>query len=137
MVTEATAYTTLATTASIFLGLLTALIINQLVDDRAEKSRIHERLQGLTSELDNLQKQRDDLEQYLIDTGEEFGEDLHKRAINAEIDAFFQESLAIDRRIPISEFDWVRLQEEYEAYTNEELSHWEIFELADRADEAR
>lgn len=137
MATEATAYTTLATTASIFLGLLTALIVNQLVDDRAEKSRIHERIRGLTSELDNLQKQRDDLEQYLIDEGEEYGEDLHKRAVNAEIDEFFQGSLAIDRRIPISEFDWERLQEEYEAYTNEELSHWEIFELADRFDEAR
>ena len=137
MATEATAYTTLATTASIFLGLLTALIVNQLVDDRAEKSRIHERLQGLTSELDKLQKQRYNLEQYLVDRGEEFGEDLHKRTINAEIDTFFQESLATDRGIPISEFDWVRLQEEYEAHTGEELSHWEIFELADRADEAR
>jgi len=134
--TEATAYTTLATSASIFLGLLTALIVNQLVDDRAEKSRIHERLRGLTSELNTLQEQREDLEQYLIDQGEEFVEELHKRHINSEIEAFFRGSLALDRKIPISEFDWICLKEEYEAYKNTELSHWEIFELADRVDEA-
>ena len=134
--TEAATYTTLATSASIFLGLLTALIINQLVDDRAEKSRIHERVRGLTSELSTLQEQREDLEQYLIDEGERFGEELHKKNINSEIDAFFQGSLALDNKIPISEFDWIRLKEEYGAYKDEELSHWEIFELADRGDEA-
>lgn len=137
MATEVDIYTTLATSASIFLGLLTALIVNQLVNDRAKKSRIHERLRGLISELKNQNKQLEDLDQYLIETGEELGEDLHKRGINAQIDAFFRGSLAIDREIPLSEFNWSRLQEEYKMYTNEELSHWEIFELADRANEAK
>lgn len=137
MASEVDVYTTLATSASIFLGLLTALIVNQLVNDRTKKARINERLRSLTSELRNQKKQREDLEQYLIEAGEELGKNRRKRTVNAQIDAFFRGSLAVDRKIHLSEFDWSRLKKEYKMYTNEELSHWEIFELADRANEAR
>ena len=52
-------YSTLATAASIFIGILTAYLVTRLSDLKANRSRIRERFDAVVAEIESMETSRE------------------------------------------------------------------------------
>jgi len=57
-------YSALAASASVFIGILTALLVNNLANLKSEKDLLERRIESLGSQIQGLQQEKENLEEY-------------------------------------------------------------------------
>lgn len=57
-------YSALAASASVFIGILTALLVNNLANLKSEKDLLERRVESLDSRMQGLQQEKENLEEY-------------------------------------------------------------------------
>lgn len=57
-------YSALAASASVFIGILTALLVNNLINLKSEKDHVERRIESLGSRIQGLQQEKENLEEY-------------------------------------------------------------------------
>lgn len=81
-------YASLAASASVFIGILTALLVSDLSNIKAEQSRIRRRVEAIDSRLRSLRYQREVLEDRLDNIEEIWEEERAKKQAEEQVDDF-------------------------------------------------
>ena len=129
-------YAALAASASVFIGILTALLASDLSNLRAEQSRINRRIKTIDARLQSL----DDQFQTLQDRVNEVADHLQAQQLQdeaeTEVDEFIEEYVGEEFNIPPEDLSGERLQNEFLAFLDQnELNQFQLQELQENLDE--
>jgi hypothetical protein len=127
-------YGVLATTASIFVGILTAYLVTRLSDLKSERSRIKQRVESINAEIRDLSTRYD----FRIDQLESTHEQWRREEAEEDVDDFIESNVGTDWNPDsdsISVEEAVEALVEYQDVDEDELVEHHLDMLQDRWDE--
>lgn len=121
MVFDLRLYGSLAASASVFIGILGALLVNRAINQRSELRQIENRLQRISTELEEVGPEREALRDYLIRTWDDELEDERLREqIRENIEEFIHDYIGKMRYVDIEEFNWDSYVDAYGEYADDD-----------------
>lgn len=135
-------YAAIATAASVFIGILTALLASNLSNRDTERSQILHRIQEIDSRLDGLDDQRKELEEQIEDVQWSLEKDDLEREATQRVRQFINEHVMEDFSPSVDDLDLDRVTKEFADYEGIEEkdvcgNEFLIDELEDRLHEIK
>jgi len=111
-------YGALAASASVFVGILTALLASNLSNLNTERERIERRIETIDSRLENLDTQYVHFRDTLEDIRDAEEADQRREQAEEQVDNFIEEHIGVEFTADPDELTPRQLQQEFEDYLN-------------------
>jgi uncharacterized protein YukE len=113
-------YGTLAAAASVFIGILTALLASNLSNLNAQRERIEQRIETIDAQLENLDIQYNHFKDTLDEIREQEAANQRREQAEEQIDRFIEEHVGVEFDISPEDLSPRKVQREFADYLGQD-----------------
>lgn len=126
-------YAALASSASVFIGILTALLTSNLSNLQSEQAHIKRRVRSIDSRLENLDDQRDEFQETVENIRDHWNEQEQQEEAEEQVDQFIEQHVGEEFEIAPEDLNPEIIQREFRQFLGEgELSQYQEAALQER-----